>query len=291
MVNKIILSIALIAFMLIIISGVNDIQSNGAPIASTNAPNELTCNRSPCHTGSTLNSGSGILSMNIDGPTGQYIPGMTYNFTVVMEQSGIERFGFQTLALFDNDSTNAGTFTIMDDARTKVISGINQYEGRKYLTYKYPGTTPISEGIGQWSFKWTAPANNSGVVTFYTAAAAANNDGTDEGDLIYTAKLALQPSGTSIQTDKDAHEIAFTHVFPNPLENDLHIFYDVRKQGSTSIYLTDMISRKSDLLLLRDDEPGNHPFDIDLQQKFVPGLYFLTITNGTSTDVRKLVIR
>jgi hypothetical protein len=290
MLNRTVLFMVAIAFTLIVTSGVNGIESNGAPIASTNAPGELTCNRSPCHTGSALNSGSGILTLNIANASGQYTPGATYDITVTMAQADILRFGFQTLALFDADSTNAGTFTVTDGFRTQVLSGINQYEGRQYMTYKYPGTEPFAAGTGQWSFQWTAPATAAGAVTFYTAAAAANNDGTDAGDLIYTQQLTLQPSA-SLAIGDEQHDGIIHRVFPNPASETVHLSYEVKHPGTTTVRLSDVLSRTSEVVLVRNDAPGTHQLTIELGQKYPAGLYFLTVSNGTSSDVRRFIIQ
>jgi hypothetical protein len=288
MLNRIVFFMVAIAFTLIVTSGVDGIESNGAPIASTNAPGELTCNRSPCHTGGALNSGGGTLAIEISNASGQYIPGATYDITVTMGQADIVRFGFQTLALFDVDSTNAGMFTVMDAMRTQVLSGINQYEGRKYMTYKYPGTEPFAAGMGQWSFQWTAPATASGAITFYTAAAAADNDATDDGDLIYTQQLTLQPTASTSIADEQGDEI-IDCLFPNPVSDNVNLTYEVKDLGTTTVLISDMLSRTSDVVLVREDAPGTHQVAIDLGQKYPAGLYFLTVTSGTSSDVRRFI--
>jgi hypothetical protein len=282
--------IATIGILFVGTGWIIDTKSNGAPVASTNAPGELTCNRSPCHTGSPLNSGPGNLSLVIAGAEEGYLPGETYDVTVTMAQAGIERFGFQTLALHDQDTTNAGTWTITDELRTRISSGILQYEGRKYLTYRYAGTTPVAPGHGQWSFQWTAPESNTGPITFYSAAVAANNDGTDQGDLAYTLQHTLAPS-VFASVEESQPSRSHVRLFPNPTANDLRIHYTTEILGTTTIHLTDPLSRKSELLMQNMDTPGEHEVRISLKGRYAAGTYLVTITNNGTTSSHKLIIQ
>jgi uncharacterized protein (TIGR03437 family) len=47
------------------------------------------------------------------------------------------------------------------------------------------------------TFQWTAPASDVGTVTIYVAANAANGNGNETGDHIYTTKLQLSPASTA----------------------------------------------------------------------------------------------
>ncbi len=267
-----------------------DTKSNGAPVASTNAPGELTCNRSPCHTGSPLDSGPGDLTFHIAGAEEGYMPGETYDVTVTMAQAGIERFGFQTLALHDLDTTNAGTWTVTDELRTRISSGILQYEGRKYMTYRYAGTTPFAPSQGQWSFQWTAPETNTGPVTFYSAAVAANNDGTDQGDLAYTLQHTLAPSIFASIGDRGPQRM-HVHLFPNPVSDEVQVSYTTTTMGTTSIHISDPIARTSELLMRNMDTPGEHQVRMDLKGRFAAGAYLITVTNNGAVSSHKLIIQ
>lgn len=46
----------------------------------------------------------------------------------------------------------------------------------------------------RWAFHWKAPAQSAGRITFYVAANAANNNGSESGDLIYTTSASTQPA-------------------------------------------------------------------------------------------------
>ena len=46
-------------------------------------------------------------------------------------------------------------------------------------------------GARSWSFNWTAPAAGTGVVTFYGSLLAANNNGSESGDLTYITSTSV----------------------------------------------------------------------------------------------------
>ena len=62
------------------------------------------------------------------------------------------------------------------------------------ITYKYLGTAQVENGLGRWTFNWTAPAKSNGRITFYFGGIAANNDGTDSGDWVYHQKTTISPA-------------------------------------------------------------------------------------------------
>lgn len=268
--------------------GDRSVSSNGAPLASTNAPGEQTCTKSGCHSDNALNTGTGLLSIDLGNGITYYEPGHTYDVTVSVQQSGIQRFGFQALVLKNSDNTQAGEPVISDSARTQILTGVNAYEGRKYVTYTYAGTDPYATNKGQWSFKWAAPVSDEGPVTLYVAGVAANNDGTDFGDLAYTKQLTLNAIATGIKhSDEDKMQLS---VFPNPVSNKLSINYTLQGGAETTITLTDLLSRRTNMLLNRMDNSGAHVAQINLNDAYAPGVYFLTVTSGDRHGTQKIVI-
>lgn len=55
-------------------------------------------------------------------------------------------------------------------------------------------------GPRSWEFDWTAPSAGTGPVRFYAAGNAANNDGSDNGDRIYTSNLAVAEASSGPNT-------------------------------------------------------------------------------------------
>ncbi len=155
--------------------------SSGPPAGVSGAPGENTC--TGCH---FSNAGSGQFSI-VAPPN--YTPGQTYQITVRHQttDSSRKRWGFQLTALAG--STPAVAFSNLN-GNTQILDGAS---GRKYIEHTLTGSFGNQTGGAFWSFNWTAPATNLGAVTLYAAGNQANNDGTPDGDQIYTATATIQP--------------------------------------------------------------------------------------------------
>jgi PKD repeat protein len=153
-------------------------SSSAPPAALTGAPSDGYC--TSCHSGSVISSGSNWanISLTTNIPTGGYTPGTTYTITYSLTQSGITRYGFEATVLSSSNAM-AGSLTA-GSGSTLQTSG-----SRTYISHNSSGTL-FSGGTGSWTFSWTAPSTGVGTVTFYTTMNAANNNGSETGDQIYT---------------------------------------------------------------------------------------------------------
>jgi uncharacterized protein (TIGR03437 family) len=166
---------------------------SGPDPARTGAPGELTCNMAACHNSFATNSGGGALSLT--GLPANYTPSQEINLTVIMNQAGRALYGFELTAI-DDQGRRAGELIVTDSSRTQRITGVVLNNLREYLQHNFNGTTPNGANQGSWNFRWRAPAQSVGRVTFYVAGNAANNDGTSLGDFIYTISQSIQPGST-----------------------------------------------------------------------------------------------
>ncbi len=185
--------------------GVQAKISPGPPLGFTGAPGEGNC--TGCHYTYELNSGSG--KIQITGLPANYVLGQTYPVTVTVTHPTARRWGFELTAIDANGvSSTIGGFNLTDstntDRRSTTISG----QSRTYVHHTGSGTFPGQAGSASWSFTWTAPASNVGVITFYAAGNAANNQVSPEGDYIYTtsvvvnAPLSNQPPTFAAMADR-----------------------------------------------------------------------------------------
>jgi uncharacterized repeat protein (TIGR01451 family) len=152
--------------------------STGPPAGFTHAPGELDC--SDCHTAPAQSTGT--LSLGVPQ---KYTPGQTYDVTVTHATSDPTRvrWGFELTAL-DAADERAGSFAPADDL-TRVINGEGPFPAREYVEHTSKGTFPGQQNGASWGFRWTAPAEDVGPVTFYLAGNQANGDGNSSGDNIY----------------------------------------------------------------------------------------------------------
>jgi uncharacterized protein (TIGR03437 family) len=163
---------------------------SGPEPARTGAPGELTCNMAGCHNSFTTNSGGGTLSLT--GLPASYTPNQEINLTVTLSQANRAAYGFEITAL-DEQNRRAGELIVTDTSRTQRITGVVGGNLREYITHNFNGATPSGAGQGSWNLRWKAPAQSVGRVTFYIAGNAANNNGSPDGDFIYTTSQSIQP--------------------------------------------------------------------------------------------------
>ncbi len=266
------LLIGIFSFVLFVVftGAILNPASSGAPASSTGAPGDHTCAVAGCHDDATVNKGTAISTIDIDGGIGTYEPGKTYTITVSIRDMKSKRFGYQMVAL-DENMKNAGTFIVTCEDRTQVLKNYNELLDRDYATYTYAGTEPFADGIGKWEIQWKAPATNIGKITFYCATASANNDGTDKGDEIYTLKTELTGSSTTdVTSDVDSH----ITLSPNPAQDYIHIS-DAILQHAQGYSIFDVNGRLI--------QHGNIESTIDIKQ-LPKGKYSFTVSGSTHTQ-------
>ena len=161
--------------------------SAGPDPGNTGAPGEFTC--ASCHGGGPS---GGTLSLS--GLPANYSPNQEVTLTVTLSQANRGRYGFQLTAI-DDSGKKAGDLT-PNDNRTQLKTDVVLGNQRQYIEHTSAGNAPSSPGVGSWTFKWKAPAQSVGRVTFYFAGNAANGDFTPNGDTIYTNSQSIQPAAT-----------------------------------------------------------------------------------------------
>src|SRR5262245_6107726 len=158
--------------------------SSGPDPSLTGAPGELTC--SSCHGGGATGG-----TLSISGLPANYTPNQEVTLTVNLSQAGRMRFGFQ-LTVIDDSGVRAGDLTPNDGNTQTQLSTVSGNQ-RQYINHTSTGSNPVSAGQGSWTFKWKAPAQSVGRVTFYIAGNAANGNFSTLGDTIYTINQSVQP--------------------------------------------------------------------------------------------------
>ncbi|HJQ70222.1 MAG TPA: choice-of-anchor V domain-containing protein [Blastocatellia bacterium] len=158
--------------------------SGGPPAGHTDAPFEITCATSNCHTGSDLNSGPG--DFTITGPK-LYVPGQTYEITVrhSTTDSSRQRWGFQLTGL-TGDNARGGTLQSRN-GNTAILNDDGPGGNRQYIEHSFAGSFGGQRNQASWTFDWEAPSSDVGAVVLYAAGNQANNNGLNTGDQIYTA--------------------------------------------------------------------------------------------------------
>jgi hypothetical protein len=188
-------SIPVLISILALAFGLTSMTSNNAEYSagkagSNGSPGEGTCASGSCHNSFALNSGPGSVSISIVGLVGGnlYTPGQTYQVSVTVQQQGFGLFGFGVEAL-QASGANAGSWTAGADSH--ILSAT--VTGNSRATVAHIDNSGFSSNMRTWTFNWTAPLTEI-PVTMYIAGNAANANGGDGGDYIYTTTLSLEPA-------------------------------------------------------------------------------------------------
>jgi hypothetical protein len=148
-----------------------------------------------CHdTYHTPNVGPGRIQI-INNPA-VYQPGQSYTITVTVQDPSRRRWGFEMTAI-DKDGMRAGTFAPLGPD-TQIATTGSDVLNRQYIEHTAAGTFPGTTGGHSWQVRWTAPDKDIGTVRFYAAGNAANNDGTNQGDYIYTTSVISESPSTVV---------------------------------------------------------------------------------------------
>jgi len=166
--------------------------SAGPPAGYTGAPGEEPEACAECHV--PPDAGSGTIS--ITAPQ-TYVPGQTYPVTVTHSNPDPtrQRWGFQ-LTVLDTSDEKAGELQNTTPL-TQILNNQGPGNARQYIEHSAGGTFIGQSNGASWTFNWTAPAEDIGPVTFYTAGNQANNDGNTSGDNIYRTFVASAPASTT----------------------------------------------------------------------------------------------
>jgi hypothetical protein len=111
------------------------------------------------------------------------------------------------------------------------------------------------------------------------------------GQDVYYTKIS--PDGTLGSTAAEFYGTAFT-VAPNPITSQTTIRFSAFTTAETTVLISDMLGRKVTTLL---DGEVEGPQEIvwnatnSQGQKVTAGIYFITVTNGSSKESRKVIVR
>jgi len=268
-------------------------KSQGGPVYNTNAPGEKTCSgpegTSTCHSGGIPdNTGPATVSVFSSGGN-QYVPGQTYTITPTITHPTRTRFGFQLVALKASNDANIGDIQITDTTTTKAVyPTYGNFQTREYAEHKLAGTY-FTSTTGQWSFNWEAPSVNEGNIILYACFSAVNNNNTnDPGDETYYTTLLLTPSGMGTNGPDDFSDAI--NIFPNPAKEFFNLELDVQKSGKVSAGLMTLDGKIAQRIFEKNIPQGNFSEKIYIEKSASPGIYFLKISSGQKTVLKKIMV-
>lgn len=169
-----------------------DPNSDGGPGGAAAA-----CAQAGCHTGTAVNPAGGSVALQF--PSGlTYTPGVKQRIKVVITDSNatVRRYGFQLSARLGSNETRgqAGRFETAQSGLI-ILCGNGQ---ERSASGNCTGANPVEfiehgapSTSGTFEVDWTPPTSDVGAVKFYVAGNAANGNGANSGDRIFTANATL----------------------------------------------------------------------------------------------------
>jgi hypothetical protein len=165
-------------------------NSMSPPAGSTGGFGEDTC--AFCHIDFQVNEGDGVLEL-LGLPAEGWRPGETHELEVRLSHPELRRAGFQLTSRYAAGEAEG-------DQAGELVAGEGQgvqtpgYTPIAYLGHDLGGIEPTGESERRWRFRWTAPASApsaDAAVVFHLAGNAADGDGMEWGDRIYTLEVVL----------------------------------------------------------------------------------------------------
>lgn len=232
---------------------------DGSPGGKTGSPGDG-ANCSECHTGTPMNQEFWITSSMIG--TG-YSPGDQYEIVVVGVDSEANKFGFEATAE-KSDNTKVGAF------QADILGFTQTLNNDRAITHTTAGTFPVVDTGTFWVFKWTAPTESVGDITFYAAINAANGNNASSGDQIHLSSFTASPS-VGVKDIATKNEF---RMYPNPSTGILNI----ESKNINRKDIIEVLNLHGQVVLSEIVENENIRLDLTEQEK---GIYFIRIGNYT----------
>jgi hypothetical protein len=254
------------------------LNSGGVGPGKTGAPGEQNC--TSCHNGSAQNGANENVLTISDGtaPVTQYIPGQSYTISLIMSSNPVKK-GFQATAL-TTSNTMAGSFT--GQAGNTSING----NAKKYANHTSASNT--STTAPAWTWTWTAPALGTGDVTFYVASNAANNNGNDNGDVIYLSQhVIFEASSAGIEV------VGFNNNVKIGVDNESNnvtIGFDLNQMAKMAMNVVDLNGKSVFSKYGINGQIGNNQIEFSTND-FNSGVYFVHFFIDNKPFSKKIIIR
>jgi hypothetical protein len=252
-------------------------NSGGAGTGKTGAPGEQNC--TACHAGTAQDGANENILTLLDGsnPITTYTPGQQYTVALVMSSNPAKR-GFQATALTSANAM-AGNFT--GQAGNTTVNGTT----KKYANHT---STSNTSSTLSWTWTWTAPASGTGNVTFYVASNKTNNNGNDNGDVIYLSQHVFSEASSAGIEENSKESVA---VYFDENSNSIHANFNALSVSATALKLIDISGQVAYSTTLGTSEIGKNTKEIQLNKTLKSGIYIVTLEIGRKVYSKKIVVK
>ncbi|MFA6261781.1 MAG: choice-of-anchor V domain-containing protein [Bacteroidia bacterium] len=235
-----------------------------------------------CHSGIALVTNNQVSRQFTFGANEtSYIPGNTYTIKFKIVTGG--SVGFSSTVLRNDSNTMAGTWSVLDTAETKIFPHLAS--GRFYMNHRVGTTTG---GFKEYQFKWTAPAQGTGPVTFYFGSLTSNDDQSSSGDTTFLNSYVIaEGSTTGIPTINGS---ANCRIYPNPVQEKLNLSFVQTENSNVSVSLIALDGKQQWILFNEAKAAGTHHLSFNLAGLVQPGIYFLRLEGSGINHIQKVLV-
>jgi Secretion system C-terminal sorting domain len=264
-----------------------DILNDDGRAGRTGSPGESTCVTN-CHNTFALNDGTG--SVTISSPdlvNWEYFVGDTYTINVTVTRSANNLFGVGVECL-DGSSPiqNAGTLIITNSAETQIKTAVVSTVSRRNVVHQLNGG--VGTGTKTFSFKWAAPTTDQGTVTFYVAGNAADGNTLRTNDHIYTINQPVTSAPFNSVRDEESNSAI--QISPNPATDNITVKYTGAAGTALSVDLISMEGKLIQSLYAGEADGTQQKLNLSIPP-LAAGIYFVRVTDGNTSSVKRLVIQ
>lgn len=231
--------------------------STGPPVSRTGAlgvggiPSEGLC--TSCHLtyANDVNDPAGQLQ--ILGVPDQYQPGSDYPITVRLAYThpptdvNPPLWGFELTTARADSGLGAGTFTYPSELQVKAGTFNTAWKSRLYIEHTSAALREGDPGPVEWNFTWTAPGRDVGKVYFFAAGNAANGDGNNTGDHIFTAMDSTAGDTATVAVPRQTplgYSTVLDAIHPNPFARFCDMSFSIARSGTVDLGVFDLQGRR-----------------------------------------------
>ena len=276
--SKLYLSLFMAAALIMVYSHIQT-RSTGAPAGRSGDPSAaLTC-QNGCHNTNALNAGAAEVSITSNIPEEGYSPDSTYTITAQIMEQGFPRFGFQAIAFGTNANTGVGAVTLTDGGRTRIMSaGDNQY-----VTHTSGGID--SSNSNTWTYDWTAPSAGEGEVILYAAFVAADGNGSNQSDFVYSTSDTLVEA-TAVPLLENI--VSQLNIYAVPGQEEIRIEMDSPQTLELGIHIRDIQGRE--VYRTRENVLAGD-YSKPIRADWETGIYVVSLQSSLGEQHQKILLR
>jgi uncharacterized protein (TIGR03437 family) len=253
-----------------------------------------------CHRGPPENGGGGNIQITLsNGNT--YVPGQTQQISVTISDAAQRVWGFELTARVLADNTQTGDLNPVDSSTVVIcsanprdvpgqIKGTSGCPASRNFQFIEHAEAKYGPGSGTFTFKWTPPATAVGTIVLYAAGNAANGDGNDTGDHIYTTSVQLTPTTASNAPTINTNGVVPIYSTSTNIESGSWIsIYGNNLASATTVWNGDFPTSLGGVNVSIDNKPAFiwfvSPGQINVQapDDSNTGTVLVVVTNGSGT--------